>query len=480
MSSANESDGASQKAAEPEKPAEIEEGEPEEKLDLNGDNESEGEEESSEYEEVEEEVEVEVEEEVEEEEEEESAMDADDESAAAKKDEDEIQKHAELLALPPHGAEVYVGGIPQNASEEELKTFCESVGEVIEVRMMKGNDKSYAFVIFRTKELAAKAIEDLNNTEFKGKKIRCSKSQVKNRLFIGNVPKSWAKEDLEKAVEKVGPGINSVDLVKDPQISSRNRGFAFLDYRNHACAEYARQKMSTPKFKLGDNAPTVSWADSKSSDTTSKSQVKAVYVKNLPKDINQDKLKKLFKHHGEITKVILPAAKSGKEKSRIGFVHFEERSSAMKALKNTEKYEIDGRVLECSLAKPQADKGVDAASTLQRAPMSSYTPQPMPMYGGRGLAPGYGGFPQPMLYGGGAAMIPIVLPDGRVAYVMPQHGAQMHTPPPPPPPPSAHSMHRSGGRSSGGRSSGDRVGSGSKSNGRYRSDDDRGRRYNPY
>lgn len=36
---------------------------------------------------------------------------------------------------------------------------------------MKGKDssenKGYAFVTFRTKELAAKAIEDLNNIEFK-------------------------------------------------------------------------------------------------------------------------------------------------------------------------------------------------------------------------------------------------------------------------------------------------------------------------
>jgi RNA recognition motif-containing protein len=70
--------------------------------------------------------------------------------------------------------------------------------------------------------------------------------------------------------------------------------------------------------------------------------VKAVYVKNLPKNVTQDQLKKLFEHHGKITKVVLPPAKSGQEKSRIGFVHFTERSSAMKALKNTEKYELDG------------------------------------------------------------------------------------------------------------------------------------------
>lgn len=67
-----------------------------------------------------------------------------------------------------------------------------------------------------------------------------------------------------------------------------------------------------------------------------------MYVKNLPKDITQDSLRELFEHHGKITKVALPPAKAGQEKSRFGFVHFAERSSAMKALKNTEKYEIDG------------------------------------------------------------------------------------------------------------------------------------------
>lgn len=67
-----------------------------------------------------------------------------------------------------------------------------------------------------------------------------------------------------------------------------------------------------------------------------------MYVKNLPKNISQDKLKELFEHHGKITKIVLPPAKPGQEQSRYGFVHFAERSSAMKALKNTEKYVIDG------------------------------------------------------------------------------------------------------------------------------------------
>lgn len=170
--------------SEPEKPTDSDE-----QVDFDGDNdEEETMEEEVEYEEVEEEVEEEEEEEEEEEVEEES-------KPSDGEDEVEKKKHAELLALPPHGSEVYIGGIPHEVSEEDLRVFCQSVGEVsevrymtffyafsplndrlnrlnfVQVRVMKGKEsgeaKGYAFVTFKTKELASKAIEDLNNTEFK-------------------------------------------------------------------------------------------------------------------------------------------------------------------------------------------------------------------------------------------------------------------------------------------------------------------------
>lgn len=158
-------------------------------------------------------------------------------------------------------------------------------------------------------------------------------------------------------------------------------------------------------------------------------QVKAVYVKHLPKDVTQDQLKKLFERHGKITKIVLPPAKAGQERNRIGFVHFAERSSAMKALNNTEKYELDGnddrpstlfqslclhrtdlsslgfqmhsgQVLECSLAKPQADQKSVARPASQEAGLLPSYPlrvgygMPGGVYGA--LAPGFGpaGFAQ--------------------------------------------------------------------------------------
>ncbi|THU44682.1 hypothetical protein C4D60_Mb02t09930 [Musa balbisiana] len=410
-------------------------------------------EEEVEYEEVEEEVEEEeeevVEEEIEEElEEEEQETDVANGSNAGdaaggdasmvegEKDDDESKKHAELLALPPHGSEIYVGGIPHDASEEELRSFCVPIGEVTEVRVMKAKDstenKGYAFVTFKTKELASKAIEELNNTEFKGKKVKCSTSQVKHRLFIGNIPRNWAEDDLKRTVTSIGPGIIKVELLK----------------------------------------------------------VKAIYVKNLPKNVTQEQLKKLFEHHGEITKVVLPPAKPGHEK-RYGFVHFKERSMAMKALKNTEKYEIDGDtsaifftflvaiscvfsschnislsgigdVLDCSLAKPPADnKKVEAGSSAQKAALLPNYP-PGIGYGVLGgaygaLAPGFG---QSMVYGrgqtpAGMAMVPMILPDGRLGYVLQQPGVPVAS--------QQHGGNR-GGSSSGGKSN----------------DGGRGRRFRPY
>lgn len=71
------------------------------------------------------------------------------------------------------------------------------------------------------------------------------------------------------------------------------------------------------------------------------SQVKALYVKNIPENTSTEKLKELFQRHGEVTKVVMPPGKASGKRD-FGFIHYAERSSALKAVKDTEKYEIDG------------------------------------------------------------------------------------------------------------------------------------------
>lgn len=379
-----------------------------------------------------------------------------------------------LLSQPPHGSEVFVGGISKDTVEDDLRELCSKCGDIHEVRILVGKDtgenKGYAFVMFTNKENAERAIEMLNDSELKGKKLRFSQSQARHKLFIGNIPKNWDKEELLKILEDKGPGIESIELLSEPQDPARNRGFAFVDYYNHACAENAKKNMTTQIFKLGSNAPTVSWAEARGSmDSSALSQVKAVYVRNLPDGVTQEQLQRLFEHHGEVTKVVLPALKPGQ--SRFGFVHFTERSSALKAVEKTEIYELEDRVLEASLAKPPSER---KPSDHQRAsifpPYQSrlgYGYSAAGLYGG--LGPGYGsrGYNQPVIYGRGPApadmtMVPMMLPDGRVGYVLRQEsGAQ------------GGSVPYRTGRAGHGGASGRQSGSGGASSGSSR-------RYRPY
>ncbi|CAO2814471.1 unnamed protein product [Amaranthus hypochondriacus] len=391
--------------------------------------------------------------------------------------EEDKEKHSELLSLPPHGSEVFIGGLPKDVTDEDLRELCEPIGEIFEVRLMKNKDtgevKGYAFVAFKTKEDGQRAIDELKNKEFKGKTLRCSLSDSKHRLFIGNIPKSLSEDQFKKLIHEVGPGAEMIDLKQDALNPGRNRGFAFIEYYNNACADYARQQMSSGSFRLEGNTPTVTWADPKSApDSAAASQVKALYVKNIPDTATPEQLKELFQRHGEVTKVVLPPAKGGQGKGNFGFIHFGERSSALKAVKDTEKYEIDGQMLDVTMAKPQTDKKTEAAASFP-AGVNYLAP---PTYGFAGnpygsLGAGYGvasGYQQPVIYGrgpmpSGMQMVPMVLPDGRIGYVLQQPGMQMATPARP----------RRNDRSNG---SGGPQGRGSGSG----SDGNRSRRFRPY
>ncbi|KAL4369941.1 hypothetical protein AHAS_Ahas06G0016100 [Arachis hypogaea] len=360
--------------------------------------------------------------------------------SSVNEEDEEKEKHDELLALPPHGSEVFIGGLPRDANEDDLKALCEPMGDVLEVRLMKdkdtGENRGYAFVAFKTKEVAQKAIEDIHNKEFKGKTLRCSLSETKHRLFISNIPKTWTEDEFRKHVEAVGPGVENIELIKDPQNPTRNRGFAFVLYYNNACADYSRQKMSIASFKLGGNTPNVTWADPKiSPDHSSSSQVKALYVKNIPENVTTEQLKELFRRHGEVTKVVMPPGKAGGKRD-FGFIHYAERSSVLKAVKDTEKYEINGQVLEVVLAKPQTDRKAEVSYAYNPVLHPSHLIHPGygsfsgNLYGS--LAAGYGvatGYQQPMIYGrgpmpAGMQMVPMVLPDGQIGYVLQQPGVQ--------------------------------------------------------
>uniref|UniRef100_A0A453S267 RRM domain-containing protein n=1 Tax=Aegilops tauschii subsp. strangulata TaxID=200361 RepID=A0A453S267_AEGTS len=63
-------------------------------------------------------------------------------------DEEEKMKWEELLALPPQGSEVFVGGLPRDTTEEDLRELCEPLGEIFEV--LKANSLLILVICFVT------------------------------------------------------------------------------------------------------------------------------------------------------------------------------------------------------------------------------------------------------------------------------------------------------------------------------------------
>jgi heterogeneous nuclear ribonucleoprotein R len=60
-------------------------------------------------------------------------MDKEEGTGDGPEDEEGKRKWEELLVLPPHGSEVFIGGLPRDITEEDLRELCEPLGEIFEV-----------------------------------------------------------------------------------------------------------------------------------------------------------------------------------------------------------------------------------------------------------------------------------------------------------------------------------------------------------
>lgn len=92
------------------------------------------------------------------------------------------------------GKKLYVGNIPFQASEEELREFFSSVGQVESVKiiidMQSGQSRGFGFIEMATDDAAAKAISDLNGKSFQEKTLvineaRPQRSREKRGFSIG-------------------------------------------------------------------------------------------------------------------------------------------------------------------------------------------------------------------------------------------------------------------------------------------------------
>jgi RNA recognition motif-containing protein len=78
---------------------------------------------------------------------------------------------------------IYVGNLPYQTTEDELRSSFENFGEVTSVRIIQdratGRSKGFGFVEMPDEESAETAIAALNGKDFSGRNIRVNQARPK-------------------------------------------------------------------------------------------------------------------------------------------------------------------------------------------------------------------------------------------------------------------------------------------------------------
>eukprot|EP00873_Tetraselmis_striata_P003237 jgi/Tetstr1/423501/TSEL_014178.t1 len=297
-------------------------------------------------------------------------------------------------------------------------------------------NKGFAFAVYHTKETAADAIQQLGGKVLAShpgsKPVRVVISEVKNRLFLGNLRKDMTKEDLQAMISGVARGLEDVEVLPTKVAGDHNRGWCFASFYNHHTADAARKALSPPGFQLHGRPLTVKWAEPKARDEpfASSEPVRALYVTKLPPGANNENLSEIFSPYGTVERIAIPPPKQSAH-AEFGFVYYQQRQSALDAAAAME-------------ADPPALLGNRLVVQMAKAQMAPKRPGDYDSagrggYGGRGRGPpggrGYLGgrgpsYPSaaPMMMDpsrmdmGGMTMVPMMLPNGQVGYVLQEGG----------------------------------------------------------
>ncbi|BFZ09266.1 hypothetical protein BsWGS_12305 [Bradybaena similaris] len=255
---------------------------------------------------------------------------------------------------PGVGHEIFCGKIPKDVFEDELIPLFEKCGKIWDMRLMMdpltGLNRGYAFVTFCDRDAATTAVNELNDHEIRpGKKLKVNISVANVRLFVGNIPKNKSRDEIKEEFGKRTDGLVDVivyGLADNPR--QKNRGFAFLEYESHKHASNAKRKLQSGHPKFWQCDVIVDWADPmEEPDNETMSKVKVLYVRNLTSDVTEEQLKEKFGEYGKVERV--------KKIKDYGFVHFEERADAIKAMEALNGSKIGNLEIDVSLAKPPSE-----------------------------------------------------------------------------------------------------------------------------
>ena len=235
------------------------------------------------------------------------------------------------------GCELFIGNLNISTEKEDLNSLFSPYGEIIDIRIHKNeeNKKCYAFVRFSSKESANLALK-LDSTLLNNRHIKVTKSNENATIFIGNIRKTWTKEELETKIRRIFHNINKIEFFTDPGNPGKNRGFCFgiFNTRNEAikALNYVNKKGG---INIDGISITCDWADVVDDDDNSKSD--QIFISNIKKEVSEYDLKKYFEKFEKVISVIMSKNHFNSKRKDLAFITFESHEKAVSAIQKFEE-----------------------------------------------------------------------------------------------------------------------------------------------
>merc|ERR1711997_1535 len=136
---------------------------------------------------------------------------------------------------------LFVGGLPQDAKDTDIKEHFGQFGEIDGVNLKTdpatGRSRGFAFVVFKDQEGLEKAVATEEHN-IKNKKVAVKKAQAKQgKVYVGKLPKDDKLSD--DAIKEFFATYGTIAAVEQPfdKVKSERKNFCFITFEKEESAK---------------------------------------------------------------------------------------------------------------------------------------------------------------------------------------------------------------------------------------------------
>ena len=134
---------------------------------------------------------------------------------------------------------LFVGGLPQEVSEEELNEHFGQFGEIESVNLKTdpntGRSRGFCFVVYKGVDGLEKAVATEDHT-LQNKKVAVKKAQAKQgKIYVGKIPQELSDEEIKSFFEQYG----AIVTVEQPfdKMKNERKNFCFVTFEKEEPAK---------------------------------------------------------------------------------------------------------------------------------------------------------------------------------------------------------------------------------------------------